>query len=227
MGGLQLAGELGREIAAAIDLGDELRPRMRRALGGDARGGRGLLQFRHLGPPLFERAMRGAQADEVQPVLFGAAAIDGGDGRHHAIGAAELLQIGHVEEQAHVAGASQLVELDHARFEDRARCLNGFFELRDLIARIAELEADFLRVGFNLSELLGPEVALDFEAPEIAEQRAFLAGERIGLALQGDEPLVRAPGLRFCPGAIGGLRAQRAACEQKECARGQQSRVQR
>ena len=138
---LQLAGELGREIAAAIDLDDELRARARRAVRGDARGGRRLLQLGHLGPPRFERAVRRAQADEVLLMLLGAMAIDGGDGRNHAIRAADFLQIRDIEEQAHVAGTAQLVELDHARFEERTRRLGFFLERRDLIAGIAELAA--------------------------------------------------------------------------------------
>ena len=182
---------------------------VRGALRSDARGGGGLPQLGHLGPPRLERAIRRAQADEILPMLLGAMTINRGDGGNHAIRAADLLQIGDIEEQAHVAGTSQLVQLDHARFEQRPRRLGLFLELRDLIAGIAELAADLLRVRFNLSELLRPQIALDFETPKIAEQRALLPRERIGLALQCDEPFVCSPGLRLRPRAIGRLRDER------------------
>jgi hypothetical protein len=91
-----------------------------------------------------------------------------------------------------------------------------FLELRNLIAGIAELAADLLRVPFNLSELLRPQIALDFETPEIAEQRALLSRERIGLALQCDEPFVCSPGLRLRPRAIGRLRDERPCADDKQ-----------
>ena len=86
-----------------------------------------------------------------------------------------------------------------------------FLERRDLIAGVAELAADLLRVRFDLSELLRPEIALDFETPEIAEQRALLARERIGLALQCDEPFVCSPRLGLRSRAVGALRDERVA----------------
>ena len=203
---LQLAGELGRQFAAAIDFADELCVRARRAFGGDARGRGGLLQPGHFGPARFERAVRRAKAHEILLMLLGAMAIDCGHRSDHAIRAADFPQIGHVEEQTHVAGTSQLVEFDHSRFEDRPRRRRHFFELRDLIARVAQLAADFLRLRFNLSELFGPEIALDFEAPQIAEQRPLLTGERIGLALQCDHAVVGPAGLRFGPRTVARLR---------------------
>ena len=46
--------------------------------------------------------------DEILLMLLGAMTIDCGDGGDHAIRAADFLQIGHVEEQPHVAGAPSL-----------------------------------------------------------------------------------------------------------------------
>ena len=84
-----------------------------------------------------------------------------------------------------------------------------FFELGDLIARISELAADFLRLRFNLSDLFGSEVALHFEAPQISEQGSLLAGKRIGLALQCDHAVVGPAGLRLGPRTVVRLRCGR------------------
>ena len=56
--GLKLSGKLGCEIAARIDLGDELRVGCRRALGAGARCRGGLLQPCHLRTAFFECLLR-------------------------------------------------------------------------------------------------------------------------------------------------------------------------
>ena len=194
---LQLARELGGEIAAPIDLRDELRARDGGAFRRSTRNQCRLLQLGHLGAARVERGVRGTQLREILLMAQRAGAIDGSHGGHHAVRAAELLRVGHVKQQAHVAGAAELVELHHARFEHRPRGGGLGFERVDLIGGVAELEPDFLRVGFNLFELLVAQVAFDFEAPQIDEQGALLRRQGVGLALQRDEPLARAARLRL------------------------------
>ena len=57
-------------------------------------------------------------------------------------------------------------------------------------------------------------MALDLEAPQIAEQRPLLTGERVGLALQGDHALVDPAGLRFGAHTVARLRDHDCAGEE-------------
>src|SRR5688572_8295207 len=156
-----------------------------------------------------------------------AMSIHGSDGGDHAVSAADLPEIGHVEEQAHVSRAAELVDLDHARFENRPRCFDLLLERSDLVAGIAEVETYFQRISLSLFEVLGSEVALDFIPPQIAKPRTLLPSQLIGLALQGDKPLVYAPRLRLSARAVGTLRGKQRGGEQNECAGCQKWVVQR
>ena len=143
---LQLAGELGGEIAAAIDFVDELRARRRRARRRPPRAACAACCSLAISARRFSSDVRAACSwSRFCWCSRGAPPIDGSDRRHHPIRAAELLQIGDVEQQAHVAGAAQLVELHHARLEHGPRGCGLCLELVDLIAGIAELARDGLR----------------------------------------------------------------------------------
>ena len=120
---LQLAGELGRQLAAAIDLGDELRARA--APPGRRRSAprpRACFSFAISARRCFERAVRRRAGARDSA---GAARRDGDRSRRPPrpsdTRGRTSFRSDDIEEQADVAGAAQLVELDHARFEDRAR----------------------------------------------------------------------------------------------------------
>ena len=202
---LELGSQLRREVAPPIDLVDELRPCQRGARGGSPGRLRGVAERGHFGTLLPERLVGGAELGEVLFVQLGAPPVDGGDGRDHPVGAAEFLHVRHVQEQADVAGPAQLVELDHPGLEHRPGGCRFGLEGVDLVGGVAELVCDALRIGLDVLELFGLEIALDFELPQVDEQRALLGRERVGFALQLAEALVRAPRLRFGARPLAGL----------------------
>ncbi|MCM3882004.1 MAG: hypothetical protein ND807_18005 [Vicinamibacterales bacterium] len=85
------------------------------------------------------------------------------------------------------------------------------FDRVDLIARVAEIPGNLIRVRIQLLQLLGLEIALDFEAPQVGQQRAFLRGQLSRLSLQRLQALARTARLTFGPRALG-LR-ERRCCE--------------
>ena len=104
------------------------------------------MQGRHLQPALFRGGAGDLQVLEVALVVGDARAVERRELRDHAIGAPELFQIGDVQQQPHVPGAPQLVELYHARFEHRTRLGVLRLERVDLIADRAQLETDVVGV---------------------------------------------------------------------------------
>jgi hypothetical protein len=57
-------------------------------------------------------------------------------------------------------------------------------------------------------KFFGPQLAIDFQLPQIAEERAFLRGEAIRFLLQRLKTLSRAACQRFGARAVGRLRRQ-------------------
>ncbi len=100
---------------------------------------------------------------EVQFVLLDSPPVDGRDGSHHSVSPAEFLRVGDIKEETQVTGSPKFVKLDHARFENRLSRGRLRFECVNLIARIAELACDGLRIGFDLLQLFRLEIALDFQ----------------------------------------------------------------
>jgi hypothetical protein len=124
---LELAGERGGQVAALIDFVDEASPRLRRARGGGAGSLGGPLEPGQFGPPLIEHLIGSPQPDEVLTVLLGTLPIQRGHGCYQPIRAAKFLQVGHTEEEARVAGTTQLVQLNDARLDERCYRAGGLF----------------------------------------------------------------------------------------------------
>ncbi len=99
------------------------------------------------------------------------------------------------QQQLHVAGAATLRQLDEP-FGD-ARCAgdaNGFERLQAFRRRVA-IRRRAQQRALGVAQLLLFDHALELEPPQIAEHRARLCGEPIGLGLQGADPPLRAFGL--------------------------------
>ena len=118
-------------------------------------------------------------------MLVDAIAIDAPERRRGAVGAADVAQAVHVEQQPPVAGAPHLVELHQPRFDVGPLALR--FALRAPSVRRGRVASFCLDVGglaLDLFELLHLDRAIDLELAQLGEQRALLRRERLRFALQ-------------------------------------------
>jgi hypothetical protein len=133
--GLQFAGELGVQIAPPIDVAHQvvprrgrLRRRRLRALGLGAERRQlllALLQRRPCGRELVERSLK----------RHDALPIDGGQRRDRARRLAETLHVGCRQQEANVARATELVDLNQPRAKLRPRDGRRLVECGDPLAR--------------------------------------------------------------------------------------------
>ena len=162
LGALQLAGELGRQLAAAIDVGDELRARSA-ARSAAIRAAAAACFSLAISPGVLRARCTPSEADDILPLLFGAMAIDGGDGRHHRYARPTSFRSETLKSMRTYRRRPACRARPCALPESGAR-FGRLFELGNLVARVAELDADLLRFCLDVLELLGSEIALDFEA---------------------------------------------------------------
>src|SRR4029079_11503138 len=99
--------------------------------------------------------------------------------------------------QADVAAATELVDLDEPRAQVGALGQILLFQRRDLPAGIGHRLLHRLDLAIGVVQRIGLQLAVDLELAEVAEERALLRGELIGLALEGLQPRRRARRLRF------------------------------
>ena len=148
-------------------------------------------------------ASAGALRDEVgEGGLFGrevlamgleAHAIELGDRRDAARHAPHRAHVVRGQQQLHVAGAATLRQLDEPLGDARrAGDANGFERLQAFRRRVA-IDRRARQRALGVAQLVLLDHAIELEPPQIAEHRARLRGEPIGLRLQGaDPPLARA-----------------------------------
>ena len=107
-------------------------------------------------------------------------AIAGGQRRYRAIRSPHLAHIVHAEQKPNVAPTAKLVQLSEARSESGNFRRLALLERRELSDRRVELVIGRGQrlLGFALG--LDLDVAFDFEAPQIDEQRLLARGERVG-----------------------------------------------
>ena len=114
---LELAGQLGVEVAPRVDRFDQLGAGRHRALDRRARVLGLSLQRRQLLRARLQLAALLDQRRHRPAMLLDAIAVDAPERRRRAIGAADLAQVLDVEQQPPVAGAPQLVDLHQPRFD--------------------------------------------------------------------------------------------------------------
>ena len=137
-----------------------------------------------------------------------AIAIELGERGHGPGRLAEAPQVGRGEEQAQVARLAELVDLDQPQLQlGQSGARRGLQRVHSR-RRLIELGLDPGGVGIDALELGGFDQALDLERAQVADQRALVRREAIGLALERLEALGGPPRERFRPRPLRRLRRQ-------------------
>ena len=208
--GLQLAGELGVQVAAAVDVADEVAARLRRAIGRGLRALHVAAQRLELAMARVELRARFLHLVERVLMLGDAPAVELRQRRNGARRLTHRAQIGGREQQAQVAALSQFVDLNQPRAKARTLGQVALLELAHAVAGAREFGGDALQQRVDLLVLLRFDLPLDFELAQIADERLLLGREQIRFALQRLQPLGRAARERLGP------RALRLLCEEGE-----------
>ena len=191
--GLQLARELRVQVALLIDVAHEVEARLRGALG-------------RAPAPLRRRfaAPRGRRARSSSAGACSSARRASADatrrGRDRAWPARprsaspgrDAADRGSKGAAADIAPGRACRSRPAARAAPAGLRAPGLQRLHPLGGR-RQLGLDLRGVGGQPLQLFRTELALDLQLPQLAEQRAFLRGEPIGFALEGLQPLGRAP----------------------------------
>ncbi len=205
---LQFAGQLRVEVAPAVDVGQERVLPGHRALRRGLRPGRFDAQRRER---CAAGSQRGAGCLERRKALLvrqnplAVPALDGGD---KARGLGHLPCIGGRHEQPQVASLAEFVQIDEAGLDRRPlRDVFGLEASHFGIER-AELGRSRRDVRLDAPELFSLDLAIDLELAEIAEQRARLGRESVGLLLQHAQAVAGPLRARF--GAVAARRLRRS-----------------
>jgi hypothetical protein len=84
----------------------------------------------------------------------------------------DLLEVRHAEEDPPVPTLSELVQLDETRLEFGSLLQIFALDPRNRILDVRELRRDGLTLRGDLRQLLGEQLALDFELAQIADERS-------------------------------------------------------
>src|SRR5204862_5152324 len=117
-----------------------------------------------------ELRTRGLELDEGTLVLGDALAIEIGQRGNRSRRLADAAKVGRRKQQAQVAALSQLVHLDEPRSKAGPLGAVAIFELPHALVRARQLRPDRAVLDVDVLELLGPDLPIDLELPEIAEQ---------------------------------------------------------
>jgi hypothetical protein len=203
VGHLELAGELGIQVTAAVDVADEV------GLGLGGTGGGGLSFFRggaERGQFRASRLERPALAFELGDglgVRLDAVAIQLGQRRHCARGLSQTSKVGSRQQQPQISCLAELVDFDETLVELGDLGLSRSPEGVHPGARPAELGLHTRGIRVDALELFRLYLPLHLELAQVAEQRPLVGCQSIRLALERLQPIGGAPRHRLGPRALG------------------------
>ena len=186
---MQLAGQLGIQVAAGVDRRDEGRS------GSDSlvcrRAGRTRLdlELREVRDPLPQVLLFPGERLERALVIDDAIAIDARERGGSPICAAGGPQVVDVEEQSPESGLPEFVDAHQALFDFRALRLRRPAQRRRPDLRRRQRLLRGRPVAFGLPQFLDSKLTLDFEASQLHQQRALLRRQVLRFFLQDADPL--------------------------------------
>jgi len=152
-------------------------------------------------------------------MLGDALLVDVHERGHGARRSTELAHAGRTKEQLGVACAAALVDVHELRLQvGQLRDALLLERGKALAARLDRRAAAGHR-GLRLAHALLLQLALHLELPQVAEQRARLSREAIGLRLEHADPIGHAPRLGFGARAVRCLRGKPRTQRQRDDAR--------
>ena len=172
---MQLAGQLGIQIAAGVDRRDERRSGSDSLVGRRAGRARLDLELREVRDPLPQLLLFPGERLERALVIDDAIAIDARQRGGSPIRAAGRPQVVDVEEQSPESGLPEFVDAHEALFDFRALRLRRAAQGRRPDFRGRQCLLRGRAVAFDLAQLLDSKLTLDFEASQLHQQCAFLA----------------------------------------------------
>ena len=172
------------QVPAFIDRGDQRGSCRYGPVDRDLRRERLLLQFGHLAHVRFERLTFLLQRQQRALVLLDSFTVEPIERRGSAIHATDRPQVIDVEQQSPVTRLTQLVQIDQAMFDFWSLRIRGALEGCRARARRRNFLARPTQLAFGIRQFLRLQLAVDFELPQVDEQRTFLRGKGIGFLLQ-------------------------------------------
>jgi hypothetical protein len=201
-GGLKLAGQLGVEVAAFIDLSNERIAFFNGPVGCGARPRSTCAERSELPSAFFERHARLGQTFETFLIGGDAILIDARQRRHDPRAVRYVTDVGYGQHHAQIASAAQLVQLDEPVLN--LRPFAGFLRLD-----FADLHVEGGQVGgcgaglrIDLAKFLLSDLPFELQLPKIAEKRPRFGRKIFRLPMQSFEPLGGAAGERLRSGAL-------------------------
>ena len=116
-------------------------------------------------------------------MLFDSPLVDRRQRTDRARGSSELAKIAGTEEHARVAASSALVDVNELRLQVGQLIDALHFEIGQARRRALKRLLGFGHRGLGLLELSRLDVAIDFPLSQIADERARLTGQPLGLTL--------------------------------------------